>query len=110
MKRTKLKLELESLVVESFDTGSDAGVKRGTVRGYAPRTLATCQLCPQTSVCLLTVDDVTCVATACNNITCTCPPPTQYDPTCADPSCGLTHCVDTCNYCMSFVTDSPQRC
>lgn len=111
----KMRLQLESLAVETFDTGPDRALGRGTVRGQedtmepAVSDAGTCR-CPDTTLGQPTVNQASCGHTYCNQMTCGCQPPTQFDPTCAAPSCGLTYCVDTCDYCMSRVTDSPERC
>jgi len=96
----KMMLDLESLVVESFDTSSGmAG--RGTVRGHdswepaQSQGKATACLCPVTSVCLQSVDDVTCVVTACNDVTCTCPPNTGAS--CDEDTCRHTQCNWSCD-------------
>lgn len=112
----KMKLEVESLVVESFDTGPDAAGERGTVRGHGGNTVQPAQsdrgtcFCQPTGFCIQTDDDFSCAVTLCNDPSCTCPSPTQFDPTCVGQSCGLTYCVDTCDYCASFITSAPERC
>lgn len=98
MATMKIKLNPDELSVESFTpfTGESG---RGTVQGYGdpvqsgPR--ATACLCPATSVCIPTVNDQTCVVTACNDVTCTCPPATG--PTCDQDTCGPTRCDFTCD-------------
>ena len=96
----KMTLDLDSLAVESFDTTSGALSARGTVRGHDTigepvQTDGKTCLCPATSVCILTVDYPTCVVTACNNATCTCPPATGA--TCDQESCQYTLCNWTCD-------------
>ncbi len=101
----KIRLNVESLVVETFST-ADAVGPRGTVHGYGSEApcdyidtaQATCECQNPTA------------HTACGQSTCTCPANTYGQYTCAEPSCGLTYCQDTCDYCASFITDSPQRC
>lgn len=107
----KIRLELDSLAVESFDT-SPVHTERGTVRAHGTRSEPVDHLETQFTYCgtcfCLGTDN-----TACGQATCaTCPPPPTAagDPTCAVASCGLTYCVDTCDLCASFITDSPQRC
>jgi hypothetical protein len=105
----KMTLDLDSLVVESFDTSAGlAG--RGTVRGHD--TLVepyqsvgrTACLCPITGFCIDTDDDASCAVTLCNDpsctcpsvgVSCTCPPPTGA--TCDEYSCRWTLCDFTCN-------------
>lgn len=97
----KIRLDLDALAVESFGT-SDAGVDpRGTVQGHATEQphqsggKPTNCLCPPTHPCLISVNDVTCVVTACNDVTCTCPPATGA--TCDEFSCYITLCDWTCD-------------
>lgn len=102
----KMTLDLDSLVVESFDTSSRlAG--RGTIQGHdswepVQSVGKTACLCPVTSVCIQTVDYATCVVTACNDVTCTCQPDTIYGDSCDQATCRLTLCVNTCARCDSF--------
>jgi hypothetical protein len=85
----KLKLQLENLSVESFDTTCEVREK-GTVFGeQATNTCPGCPTCAAT--CAYTCDDATCpqcptCAASCNG---TCDGATCYD------SCGRT-CWDTC--------------
>lgn len=98
----KITLDLDALSVESFDTTRSATPKRGTVHGHSITAGRTC-FCPQTQICLETYDMPTCVVTACNDVTCTCPAPTDYGETCnVGDSCGPTQCVNTCVRCDSF--------
>jgi hypothetical protein len=97
----KMTLDLDALTVESFDTSADLFRERGTVRGHdtigepAQSQKPTQCLCPPTSICINTVDTPTCVVTACNDVTCTCPPATG--PTCEQPSCRWTLCDFSCD-------------
>jgi hypothetical protein len=85
----KLKLQLDNLSVESFDTTCEAK-GHGTVRGeQATNTCPGCPTCAAT--CAYTCDDATCpqcptCAASCNG---TCAGATCFD------SCGRT-CWDTC--------------
>lgn len=115
----KLKLQVEQLAVESFEMAS-SGVAAGTV--YAHGTVAgdTCQAVntcgPQTCGELMCVIDTQ--APCGGGGTNTCPPPSNN---CATLNAAFT-CVgctsnnytnaggDSCDFCMSFYTDSPQRC
>jgi hypothetical protein len=115
----KLRLELEQLSVESFATAA-AGIPQGTVEGYGTFRGNTCQAVntcgPQTCGQLYCVIDTADPCGGGGTIGCpaptaTCPPPsgqmscdgcTSYDYT--------NHGGDSCDYCMSFGTDSPQRC
>ncbi len=105
----KMKLDLDSLFVESFDTSSGPE-GRGTVRGHdtlmEPVQSAgrwTACICPPTSICIDTDNDASCAVTLCNDVTCacpsagvscTCPPPTGA--TCNEYSCAWTLCDHTC--------------
>ena len=85
----KLKLQLDNLTVESFDTTCEVKGS-GTVRGeQATNTCPGCPTCAAT--CAYTCDDATCpncptCAVSCNG---TCQGQTCWD------SCGRT-CWDTC--------------
>ena len=88
----KLRLDLDELAVESFDTQKDAREK-GTVVGEQCSCGGTCYpeaTCPQT--CAYTCDDPTCAYT-CDDATCA-------GLTCNYESCGGTcfnsRCVDSC--------------
>src|ERR1044072_3382600 len=120
----KLKLEIDTLVVESFAT--DAIVDgMGTVRGHGPNDTApgrnTCG--PEASCGPNTCGDLQCVFETDNYYcasgagTCVgCGTGTGTGPS------GQMSCVgcttydytagggDSCDFCMSFYTDSPQRC
>jgi hypothetical protein len=93
----KLKLELDRLEVESFDTASTQK-RKGTVIGEELCTCntycgqATCPGCPTCdNTCAYTCDDATCPAcpTCANTCANTCDDPSCYD------TCGLS-CWDTC--------------
>ena len=86
----KLKLHLDDLEVESFDT---RGVEKekGTVVGEQCSCGGTCYpqaTCPGT--CAYTCDDPTCPYT-CDDATCA----NSCDGTCAGATC-FTRCIDTC--------------
>ncbi len=88
----KMKLDLDSLFVESFDTSSGpAG--RGTVRGLdswlEPETIAASCDCPPPPTGPTACGQATCGAS------CTCP---YTDVTCAGSTCWQT-CPDSCNAC-----------
>lgn len=94
----KLKLSLESLAIESFDTTRTAREK-GTVVAEQNQctclTQCTCPGCPTCyNTCEYTCDDATCpacptCAASCNG---TCQGATCYD------TCGVS-CFDTCRRC-----------
>jgi hypothetical protein len=120
----KLRLEIDTLVVESFATDASQEGK-GTVRAHGPNDTApgafTCgavQSCgPNTCgnlYCVLETDNYYCATGA---ATCAgCGPGPGGNPS------GQMSCVgcttydytavraDSCDLCMSFYTDSPQRC
>lgn len=120
----KLKLQMEDLAVESFTT-SARGELRGTVEAHNTYRGNTCgaeytcgpQTCLPAYCVIETGDPLACDASgACQ--TNTCPPGTN---TC--PTGGALSCVDcttydytvnpghdTCDACMSFGSDAPQRC
>jgi hypothetical protein len=86
----KLKLELDNLAVESFDTTA-THKSRGTVIGEQCTCYTYCNTCPGCPTC-----DATCAYT-CDDATC------PQCPTCAA-SCNGT-CDDTCggnSYCYCF--------
>jgi hypothetical protein len=93
----KLKLELDNLSVESFDTTATQK-KKGTVFGEqctcwtycAQQTCPGCPTCDNT--CAYTCDDATCVYT-CDDNTC---PYTCDDNTCVY-TCNESACYGTCN-------------
>lgn len=90
----KLRLDLDELEVESFDTRGGAREK-GTVVGEQCSCGGTCYpqaTCPQT--CAYTCDDPTCAYT-CDDATC----PASCNGTCAGHTCWETcggTCYDTC--------------
>ena len=94
----KLKLEIENLAVESFDTQAAAKPK-GTVFGEQCTcyTACTCPGCPTCdNTCAYTCDDATCpacptCAASCNG---TCDDSCNYG-TCGEYTCAFT-CYDTC--------------
>ncbi|MDB4947549.1 MAG: hypothetical protein JWM27_198 [Gemmatimonadetes bacterium] len=71
----KLKLDLDQLSVESFDTNPPEGTQRGTVKGHS-------------HVCVSPFD--TCAALSCNYTCGTC------DPSCASCASCFNTCYDTC--------------
>ncbi len=102
----KLKLDLDALEVESFDTAA-AGAARGTVKGYyteePPKDYIetmqfTCTTCPSGPSC-------PCPSAGC---------PTGYtecgQDTCGNWTCGFTFCANSCDWCDSFYTDKPELC
>ena len=88
----KLKLSLEELSIESFDTTAPERKPEGTVFGEQNPctcpTACTCPGCPTCyNTCAYTCDDNTCPACpTCAN---------SCDGTCAGTTC-ITRCVDTC--------------
>jgi hypothetical protein len=100
----KLKLHLEELSVESFDTTSTE-TEKGTVFGEQCTcpTQCTCPGCPTCdatcpATCAYTCDDATCAGTCANTCNCatyayTCDGCTQYDATCHGyGTCGRYPC------------------
>lgn len=94
----KLRLDLDGLVVESFDLSTIAGEQRGTVKAHS-------HVCPATTLCIDTYEPATCIATcgSCPGVSCafTCGGTCAY--TCDDPSCvtcltncGQMSCVEIC--------------
>ncbi len=94
----KLKLEIENLAVESFDTSASEKPK-GTVFGEqcTCQTACTCPGCPSCDyTCAYTCDDATCpacptCAASCNG---TCNEASCYG-TCGEYTCGFT-CYESC--------------
>jgi hypothetical protein len=114
----KLKLEIEELAVESFAT-AEGTAEPGTVRAYATEMGRTCGF--DNTCGPETCGDMHCILDSQNMNLCGtggCPGPTN---TCPPPS-GQMSCVgcttydytqlggDSCDYCLSFYTDSPQHC
>ncbi|HEX6909725.1 MAG TPA: hypothetical protein VF142_05010 [Longimicrobium sp.] len=83
----KLKLHLDELVVESFDTAGRAGEK-GTVFGEQC-TCPTACTCPGCETCDYTCDDPTCVGQTCDGYTC-------------EGSCPLDGCALETRFCPPF--------
>lgn len=115
----KLKLRLEHLAVESFATGA-ATDPRGTVRGHATELGASCDLAPSCgpetcgdAYCIRHTDNLNvCGMGGTGGCSVGCTPPsgalscagcTTYDYT-------VDANADTCGFCMSRESDSPQRC
>jgi hypothetical protein len=65
---SKLRLDIENLVVESFDTATAGARGRGTVEGNA----ATNRNCAPTMPCALSDDDPTCII-SCGYVATGCP-------------------------------------
>lgn len=113
----KLKLVVEQLAVESFATAA-SGVAAGTVHGYGTQVGDTCQAVnscgPQTcgqAYCVIDTDGCGGTGTGgtggsvgCPTIApaFTCDGCTSYDYT--------NRGGDSCDYCLSIYTDSPQHC
>jgi len=91
---SKMRLHLDDLAVESFETTPQPTPRRGTVDAYATIRQGTCPVryCEPTdaATCYYTCDDATCAATCAN----TCP--NTCAQTCDDPSCANT-CAYTCD-------------
>ena len=113
----KLRLEIEQLAVESFTTASKTS-ELGTVHGYGTFRGSTCG--PEYTCGPQTCGDLHCVIETefpCGD-SAGCPAPTNPCP----PPSGQLSCVgcttydytnqggDSCNLCLSFYTDSPERC
>lgn len=114
----KLKLEIEQLSVESFATATEKA-PLGTVEAHGTMKGSTCgaentcgpQTCGQ-MMCVIETE-FPCGGGGTN----TCPPGTANCPTAGAFTClGCTsnnytnEGGDSCDFCMSFYTDSPQRC
>lgn len=88
----KLRLELETLVVETFAPAAEGAPRRGTVRGREDGTWIDCGTFPDS-----------CGADTCGNQCYTGPNYVSCDPTeeascdTCDASCGIS-CPDTCRY------------
>lgn len=88
----KMRLDVDTLAIESFDTSGDPTDPRGTVHGHAPPHTEGPE-CDSIDICSgYDCSDVTecgtCGVTACNG-------------TCYDASCGATYCgsCDACSCC-----------
>lgn len=96
----KLKLNLEELKVESFDTSSSIGKSKNTVRGYATGdSNSTCNTSVCDEPCNFTdcLNDNTCIATCANTCGVTCGH--SCNGTCHDTCDGITcdiSCLRTC--------------
>lgn len=115
----KLKLQLDELAVESFTTTRADGA-RGTVAAYATERGTTCvggNSCgPETCgdfACIIHTDN----ANVCGSGACTTGPGTgpvsgqmSCDTTCTTYDYTVNAAHDSCGFCMSFESDSPQRC
>ncbi|HEU0016275.1 MAG TPA: hypothetical protein VFQ45_21530 [Longimicrobium sp.] len=107
----KLRLDLDALEVESFDTVAGASAARGTVKGHRTETEPidyidtaqfTCTTCPSAQSC----PAVGCGGSAgCVTAYTDC-----GQDTCGNYTCGWTYCVNSCNWCDSFYTDKPELC
>lgn len=82
----KLRLQLDELAVESFDT-TRHGDEKGTVFGEQQCTCQTVCSCPGCPTCDYSCDDPTCVDQTCYGYTCEgscpingCPPQTRFCP------------------------------
>jgi hypothetical protein len=104
MQRPKLTLDLDALVVESFDTDPRGGGGGGTVFGHnntVQEPVDVIETAAQTCQC----GTGGCTAqTACGQAGCGGGGASGFA------TCGLTYCNDTCDLCYSLITDSPQRC
>lgn len=115
----KLRLQIEQLAVESFVTAQAAG-PRGTVRAHATEFGDTCDPAPScgpetcgNAYCIRQTDNLNlCGGGGTGGCSFPCTPPsgqlscagcTTYDYT-----VNANH--DTCGYCQSRESDSPQRC
>ncbi len=100
----KLKLDLDQLSVESFDTApTRSGQPDGTVKGFATLPeIITCFTCDATCslTCELTCDDPTC--STCNGNTC--------EGTCGGHTCNGTCGENTCNGCNTQPWDTCPSC
>jgi hypothetical protein len=90
----KLKLDLDQLAVESFDTIPSDGARRGTVQGFGPTPLITCNTCYDTCASCGGTCDNSCGGTCyCGSGYYTCGG-SCYG-TCTEPSCDVT-CHTNC--------------
>lgn len=103
MKRPKLRLDLDALTVESFDTDARGARDGGTVFGHNGWTEPVDQIETAALTCIGCTHQ-----TGCGRASCGCG--TGGGSPSGDVTCGLTYCNDTCDLCHSFITDSPQRC
>lgn len=114
----KLKLSLENLAVESFTTAASPA-PRGTVRAHATELGQTCDPAPSCgpetcggAFCIRHTDNPNICGIGSAGCSVGCTPPT-----------GVLSCVgcttfdytvdlnaDTCGFCVSRESDSPQRC
>lgn len=114
----KLRLALEHLAVESFATG-EAMHPRGTVRAHATELGASCDPAPSCgpetcgdAFCIRHTDNINLCGIGSGGCSVGCTPPS-----------GVMSCVgcttfdytvnanaDTCGWCMSRESESPQRC
>ncbi|HEU4452740.1 MAG TPA: hypothetical protein VFR81_06755 [Longimicrobium sp.] len=98
----KIRLELDTLAVESFSTTPRDAESRGTVRGHRPPftegyECESIEFC-ETDACGTNVTDCgTCAATACGTCATNCG--TCYDPSCCPTYCGTCdpYCCCTCS-------------
>lgn len=105
MRDLKLKLDLDALVVDSFDPEPRGARAGGTVFAHGTEPPPADSFDTDPFSC-------NCGGGGGTGPTCgaTCPATCAGQNTCAQQTCGLTYCVDSCDYCLSFVTDAPQRC
>jgi hypothetical protein len=97
----KLKLDLDQLTVDSFDTNPSESAPRGTVQAFGPTRIdPTCYVTCASCIMSCNTCDLSCGYTC--GYTCGCGATGGY--TCADPSCAtcLTYCnqqscVDYCS-------------
>jgi hypothetical protein len=90
----KLKLDLDQLVVDSFDTLlAGGGEPRGTVKAFAPTMLLTCGTCNTCGTC-----DPSCAGCASYNGTCynTCGPSCYGTCATCQTNCEQESCVYYC--------------
>ena len=90
----KLKLELDHLSVESFDTNAPEGARRGTVEAHRPTLVGTCDSCFETN-CTCAPSCVSCVScfNTCGN---TCGPSCYGTCETCQTNCQQESCVYVC--------------
>jgi hypothetical protein len=117
----KLKLQLEQLTVDSFATSLSTG-PRGTVQAHATEVGNTCEAVnscgPQTCgalYCIIETDNANLCGGSggCSggcSVNCTNPSGQLSCDGCTTYDYTVNAADDSCGRCMSFESDSPQRC
>jgi hypothetical protein len=99
----KIRLELDTLAVESFSTTPTDAESRGTVHGHRPPFTqgleCASEVCETEGCATYATDCGTCAATACGTCATNCG--TCYDATCGNTYCGTCdpYCCCSCSCC-----------